>query len=162
MSARIGVLLLVLMSMTACGGSGGLDATEKRDAVGFTESAVSTLLTYSPRTVRDDVEEARELTTDSFGTSFATVMSEQAASRIRRTKATSRATAIRAGLLDADPDRPVVLVYLVQETQSHRPKQARTDKTALRVTLHKRKAGGWKIADIDPIDPDESEDNGNG
>lgn len=162
MRARIGILLLVFMSMTACGGSVGLDATEKRDVVGFAESAVSALLTYSSRTVKDDVKEARELTTDSFGTSFATVMSEQAVSRIRRTKATSRAAAVRAGLLDADPDRPVVLVYLVQETRSERPRQARTDKTALRVTLHKREAGGWRIADIDPIHPDEPEDNGNG
>lgn len=162
MRARIGVLLLVLTSMTACGGAGGLDTTDKRDAVGFAESAVSTLMTYSPRTVKDDVKESRALTTDSFGASFATVMSEQAASRIRRTRATSEATAVRAGLLDPDPDRPVVLIYLVQETRSKRLKEARTDKTALRVTLQKGEAGAWKIADIDPIDPNETEDSGNG
>lgn len=162
MRVRIGILLLVLTSVTACDGARELDTTGKRDAVGFAESAVSTLLTYSPRTVKDDVKESRELTTDSFGASFATVMSAQAASQIRRTKATSRATAVRAGLLDPDPDRPVVLVYLVQETRSKQLKHGRTDKTALRVTLHKGDAGAWKIADIDPIDPDETEASGNG
>ena len=116
-------------------------------ALNAARSHAEDLLSYDYRTIQDDVDRAADGATGSFRAeyvkTFKTVLFEQAKAQQTVVKAQVRS----ASVVDAQPDRVVVLLFVNQATTKKDAKDTKIDQPRVQMTLNKVD-GKWLVSKV--------------
>lgn len=149
------VLAGLLVVVTAATGVLGWKAYEARavdqareEAQSAAQDSVANVLSYDHRRIGKDFAEARAGLTDSFGAKYAE-SEDVVGPPARRYEVTVKANVVESSVVQATPDRVVLLLYVNQETTSDRLDGPRVDLARVRVTMAEEE--GWKVDDLDAL-----------
>lgn len=108
------------------------------------------LLSYTPSTVRSDLETERALLTGSFNKAFATLVTRKIAPAAQRFKISTQADVVDSAIIEATPDKVVALVFVNVTTDSVQLPEPRLSGSRLKITLELVDSD-WLISELDPI-----------
>ncbi|MGW4636196.1 h domain protein [Nocardia sp. NPDC004415] len=128
------------------------DRTEqaRSDAMSTASRTVSAMFTYEPATVDTELPKAAEGLTESFRSDYLKLITEAIAPGAKEKQLTVKATTQAEGIVDADPDHAVVLLYLNQLTTSKDTPDGTTSGSRVRVSLDKS-GDRWLVSQVTPV-----------
>ncbi|MFB7877649.1 h domain protein [Nocardia sp. NPDC056064] len=128
------------------------DRTEqaRSDAMSTASHTVSAMFTYEPATVDTELTKAAEGLTESFRSDYLKLITEAIAPGAKEKQLTVKATTQAEGIVDADPDHAVVLLYLNQLTTSKDTPDGTTSGSRVRVSLDKS-GDRWLVSQVTPV-----------
>ncbi|WP_163508515.1 hypothetical protein [Fodinicola acaciae] len=151
------VLALIVVLLAAVAGGlafwQGYDAgtlAARKSAVSAAAVQAQTLFSYDYRHVEQDVAASRKVVTGKLATDFATTSSKVVIPQAKANKAVVQASVSASSVMDATPDRVVVLLYLNQAVQNKNIQGQRLDQARVRLTMQKVD-GNWLIAEATPL-----------
>lgn len=121
---------------------------DRQQALAAARTRVPILLSYSYRTLQDDLASSLDQTTGKFRKDYGKLLDEVVKSTATEEKITTRAEVTSAGVVRGERDKVVALLFLTQATT-----QDATSPTVAtnRVEVTMQRAGDtWKIARLDP------------
>jgi len=120
----------------------------RREALAVATDRVPLLLTYSYRTLEEDLARSKEQTVGEFRADYSTLLDEAVTPAATEKKISTVAALTGAGTVDAEGSDVTVLVFLTQTTTA--PGVAPSINTS-RVEVTMRRTGStWKIAGLTP------------
>ena len=129
-------------------------AQEVSDArTAATEAArghAETILSYDHTTLDEDFAAALAVSTGEFAEQYRTTSESAVRETATETEAVVEAEAVAAGVVSAEPDRVVVLVFVNQTTTSNRLDTPQTDLNRVRMTMVDTEQG-WLVAGVDAL-----------
>lgn len=151
-----GLAVLGLIAVAVLGVSGyqlwqqDRTAQARADAMSTASRTVSAMFTYSPDTVDTELPNAAEGLTESFRADYLKLIEEAIAPGAKEKQLTVKATTQAEGVVEADPERAVVLLYLNQLTTSTDSPDGTTSGSRVRVSLEKTD-NRWLVAQVTPV-----------
>ncbi|MFC6009967.1 h domain protein [Nocardia lasii] len=122
----------------------------RTDAMSTAARTVSAMFTYEPATVDTELPRAAENLTEDFRAEYLKLIQQAIAPGAKEKQLTVKATTQAEGVVSADPEHAVVLLYLNQLTTSKDSPQGTTSGSRVRVTLDKSD-NRWLVAQVTPI-----------
>ncbi|TCK01290.1 h domain protein [Nocardia alba] len=128
------------------------DRTEqaRTDAMSTASRTVSAMFTYEPATVDTELPRAADNLTEKFRGEYLTLIQQAIAPGAKEKQLTVKATTQAEGVVSADPDKAVVLLYLNQLTTSKDSPQGTTSGSRVRVSLDKSD-NRWLVSQVTPV-----------
>lgn len=128
------------------------DRTEqaRTDAMSTASRTVSAMFTYEPATVDTELPKAADGLSESFRNDYLKLIKEAIAPGAKEKQLTVKATTQAEGVVEADPDHAVVLLYLNQLTTSEDSPEGTTSGSRVRVTLDKAD-DRWLVSQVTPV-----------
>ncbi|MFF2086869.1 h domain protein [Nocardia sp. NPDC058176] len=128
------------------------DRTEqaRTDAMSAASSTVSAMFTYESATVDTELPKAADGLTESFRNDYLQLINEAIAPGAKEKQLAVKATTQAEGVVEADPERAVVLLYLNQLTTSKDTPDGTTSGSRVRVSLEKAD-DRWLVAQVTPV-----------
>ncbi|MFD3707284.1 h domain protein [Nocardia sp. NPDC058658] len=128
------------------------DKTEqaRTDAMSTANRTVSAMFTYEPATVDTELPRAADNLTEEFRAEYLKLIQQAIAPGAKEKQLTVKATTQAEGVVSAEPEHAVVLLYLNQLTTSKDSPQGTTSGSRVRVTLDKSD-DRWLVAQVTPI-----------
>ncbi|MDO3650525.1 h domain protein [Nocardia mangyaensis] len=128
------------------------DRTEqaRTDAMSAAGSTVSAMFTYESATVDTELPKAADGLTESFRNDYLQLINEAIAPGAKEKQLTVEATTQAEGVVEADPERAVVLLYLNQLTTSKDTPDGTMSGSRVRVSLEKTD-DRWLVAQVTPV-----------
>ncbi|MFE1594497.1 h domain protein [Nocardia sp. NPDC058705] len=128
------------------------DKTEqaRTDAMSTASRTVSAMFTYEPATVDTELPRAADNLTEEFRAEYLKLIQQAIAPGAKEKQLTVKATTQAEGVVSAEPEHAVVLLYLNQLTTSKDSPQGTTSGSRVRVTLDKSD-NRWLVAQVTPI-----------
>ncbi|WP_410874321.1 h domain protein [Nocardia sp. A7] len=128
------------------------DKTEqaRTDAMSTAGRTVSAMFTYEPATVDTELPRAADNLTEQFRTEYLKLIEQAIAPGAKEKQLTVKATTQAEGVVSADPEHAVVLLYLNQLTTSKDSPQGTTSGSRVRVTLDKAD-NRWLVSQVTPV-----------
>ncbi|WKG10088.1 h domain protein [Nocardia sp. PE-7] len=128
------------------------DKTEqaRADAMTTASRTVSAMFTYEPATVDTELPRAADNLTESFRAEYLTLIQQAIAPGAKEKQLTVKATTQAEGIVSADPEKAVVLLYLNQLTTSKDSPEGTTSGSRVRVSLDKAD-NRWLVAQVTPV-----------
>ncbi len=123
------------------------DAAREAQAAAVTDTQL--LLSYDHRRIDADVAAARQRLTGSFADEYAKTSKALIPIAVQY-KAVVRASVSAAGIVRADGDEAVVMLFVNQSTTSTRIQGTKVDQNRVRVTMRKV-ADDWRIAKVEAL-----------
>ena len=124
------------------------DEHARSEALAAARSRVPVLLTYSYRTLEDDLARSVDQTTGKFQSEYRQLAKDVVKRTATRKRVSTTAVVTGAGVVRGDRHKVVVLVFLTQTTTSP---GAAPSKVVNRVEVAMEPGGdGWKIASLTP------------
>jgi Mce-associated membrane protein len=141
-----GLVAAVLFTVLAAHASGR--ASDREQALAAARTRVPLLLTYSYRTLADDLARSEDQATGRFRKDYAKLLDDAVTPAATTKRISTRATLSGAGVVDETGSKVTVLVFLTQRTTA--PGSAPSVNTS-RVEVTMRHVGDtWKIAGLTP------------
>ncbi|MFD3596381.1 h domain protein [Nocardia sp. NPDC058640] len=122
----------------------------RTDAMSTAGRTVSAMFTYEPATVDTELPRAADNLTAEFRTEYLKLIEQAIAPGAKEKQLTVKATTQAEGVVSAEPEHAVVLLYLNQLTTSKDSPQGATSGSRVRVTLDKTD-NRWLVAQVTPI-----------
>ncbi|MFD4356080.1 h domain protein [Nocardia sp. NPDC058518] len=128
------------------------DKTEqaRTDAMSTASRTVSAMFTYEPATVDTELPKAADNLTESFRAEYLKLIEQAIAPGAKEKQLTVKATTQAEGVVSADPEKAVVLLYLNQLTTSKDSPEGATSGSRVRVSLEKAD-NRWLVAQVTPV-----------
>ncbi|MFD4439717.1 h domain protein [Nocardia sp. NPDC058519] len=128
------------------------DKTEqaRTDAMSTASRTVSAMFTYEPATVDTELPKAADNLTESFRAEYLKLIEQAIAPGAKEKQLTVKATTQAEGVVSADPEKAVVLLYLNQLTTSKDSPDGATSGSRVRVSLEKAD-NRWLVAQVTPV-----------
>ncbi|CAN5505245.1 hypothetical protein BH11ACT8_BH11ACT8_12870 [soil metagenome] len=108
------------------------------------------LLSYTPATVRSDLDAESAYLTGDFKSAFDTLVRKKIAPTATKFKISTTAEVVETGVIEAAPDQVVALVFVNVTTDSTQLPEPRLSGSRLKITLD-RVDGDWLISEFDPV-----------
>lgn len=150
------VLVLVTVVALVAAGAGMLyyqvqyaqavDAA-RSEAAAKAPSLAETVLTYDYRTLQQDLEKAKEISTGGMLQQYGRIASGAPASRAKKQQVVTQAAVIASGVTEAEPDRVETLLFVTLATQNKTLQKPRIVRSEARMTLTKVD-GKWLVAGL--------------
>ncbi|WP_446224155.1 h domain protein [Nocardia sp. IBHARD005] len=122
----------------------------RTDAMTTAGRTVSAMFTYEPATVDTELPRAADNLTEQFRAEYLKLVEQAIAPGAKEKQLTVKATTQAEGVVSAEPEHAVVLLYLNQLTTSKDSPEGATSGSRVRVTLDK--AGNrWLVAQVTPV-----------
>jgi Mce-associated membrane protein len=150
----LGVVLLLVVGVaaavafTALAARASAKATDREDALRAAEDRVPVLLTYSFRTLSDDLARSKDQTVGAFREDYSKLLDDAVSQAATEKKISTGATVTGAGVVDASGSEVTVLVFLTQTTTA--PGSAPSVNTSRVEVTMKDIGDSWKIAGLTP------------
>ena len=113
------------------------------------EREVPALLSYSYQSFSGNLAHAAAYTTGAFRSQYLRLMSSQVEQRAMANHVVTQASVSAASVVDAQPGRATLLLFLSEQTKTDAKQQAILNDTAVRVTMREVN-GTWLIAGLVP------------
>ncbi|MFC9661048.1 h domain protein [Nocardia sp. NPDC127606] len=128
------------------------DKTEqaRTDAMSTASRTVSAMFTYEPATVDTELPRAADNLTESFRAEYLKLIQQAIAPGAKEKQLTVKATTQAEGVVSADPEKAVVLLYLNQLTTSKDSPEGTTSGSRVRVSLDKAD-NRWLVSQVTPV-----------
>lgn len=128
------------------------DRTEqaRADAMSAASRTVSAMFTYEPGTVDTELPKAADGLTEAFRNDYLKLIKEAIAPGAKEKQLTVKATTQAEGVVSAEPEHAVVLLYLNQLTTSKDTPDGATSGSRVRVSLDKAD-DRWLVAQVTPV-----------
>ena len=128
------------------------DKTEqaRTDAMSTASRTVSAMFTYEPATVDTELPRAADNLTESFRAEYLKLIEQAIAPGAKEKQLTVKATTQAEGVVSADPEKAVVLLYLNQLTTSKDTPNGTASGSRVRVTMDKS-GDRWLVAQVTPV-----------
>ncbi|KQY33502.1 MULTISPECIES: hypothetical protein [Nocardia] len=128
------------------------DKTEqaRTDAMSTASRTVSAMFTYEPATVDTELPRAADNLTESFRAEYLKLIEQAIAPGAKEKQLTVKATTQAEGVVSADPEKAVVLLYLNQLTTSKDSPEGATSGSRVRVSLDKAD-NRWLVSQVTPV-----------
>ncbi|MFD6398199.1 h domain protein [Nocardia sp. NPDC060249] len=128
------------------------DKTEqaRTDAMSTASRTVSAMFTYEPATVDTELPRAADNLTESFRADYLKLIEQAIAPGAKEKQLTVKATTQAEGVVSADPEKAVVLLYLNQLTTSKDSPEGATSGSRVRVSLDKS-GNRWLVSQVTPV-----------
>ncbi|MEV0540592.1 h domain protein [Nocardia salmonicida] len=128
------------------------DKTEqaRTDAMSTASRTVSAMFTYEPATVDTELPRAADNLTESFRAEYLKLIEQAIAPGAKEKQLTVKATTQAEGVVSADPEKAVVLLYLNQLTTSKDSPEGATSGSRVRVSLDKTD-NRWLVSQVTPV-----------
>ncbi|MFE9784415.1 h domain protein [Nocardia salmonicida] len=128
------------------------DKTEqaRTDAMSTASRTVSAMFTYEPATVDTELPRAADNLTESFRAEYLKLIEQAIAPGAKEKQLTVKATTQAEGVVSADPEKAVVLLYLNQLTTSKDATEGTTSGSRVRVSLDKAD-NRWLVSQVTPV-----------
>ncbi|MEV0547655.1 h domain protein [Nocardia salmonicida] len=128
------------------------DKTEqaRTDAMSSASRTVSAMFTYEPATVDTELPRAADNLTESFRAEYLKLIEQAIAPGAKEKQLTVKATTQAEGVVSADPEKAVVLLYLNQLTTSKDSPEGTTSGSRVRVSLDKAD-NRWLVSQVTPV-----------
>ena len=156
-AAVVGAVVAVTVGVVVLAGVATADASRQHavdraraGALAAASAAVPTVLSYDYRHLDADFAKAESLLTPRFRAEYAATTAKQVKPLARKNKATSTADIQAAAVVEAEPDRAVVLVFVNQLATNVNLTQPRLDRARINVTVV-RSGGRWLIDRMAPF-----------
>lgn len=148
----VAVLLITIFTATLVW-RGYLAMSAEHDTMAALEAAktrTSTLLSYGAPTLDADLARAKQQVTGSLGQRFDQIAQSTIVPSARQDGIVTTATVVRAGVVDAEQDRVVVLVFVDQLTTKASQPQPTRQASQATVTMEKTN-GTWLISEMSAV-----------
>ncbi|MGC4987970.1 h domain protein [Nocardia salmonicida] len=122
----------------------------RSDAMTAAGRTVSAMFTYEPATVDTELPRAADNLTEQFRAEYLKLIEQAIAPGAKEKQLTVKATTQAEGVVSADPEHAVVLLYLNQLTTSKDSPDGATSGSRVRVTLDKSD-NRWLVAQVTPV-----------
>ncbi|MFD9551345.1 h domain protein [Nocardia salmonicida] len=128
------------------------DKTEqaRTDAMSTASRTVSAMFTYEPATVDTELPRAADNLTESFRAEYLKLIEQAIAPGAKEKQLTVKATTQAEGVVSADAEKAVVLLYLNQLTTSKDAPEGTTSGSRVRVSLDKAD-NRWLVSQVTPV-----------
>lgn len=128
------------------------DKTEqaRTDAMSTASRTVSAMFTYEPATVDTELPRAADNLTESFRAEYLKLIEQAIAPGAKEKQLTVKATTQAEGVVSADAEKAVVLLYLNQLTTSKDAPEGSTSGSRVRVSLDKAD-DRWLVSQVTPV-----------
>ncbi|MET8775972.1 h domain protein [Nocardia sp. NPDC004654] len=126
------------------------DEQARQDAVTAADRAVSAMFSYNFTSVDTELPKAADNLSADFREDYLKLITEAIAPGAKEKQLTVQATTQASGVVSADRDHAVVLLYLNQVTTSKESPQGTTTGSRVRVTLDKTD-DRWLVDAVTPI-----------
>ncbi|MFD6101782.1 h domain protein [Nocardia salmonicida] len=128
------------------------DKTEqaRTDAMSTASRTVSAMFTYEPATVDTELPRAADNLTESFRAEYLKLIEQAIAPGAKEKQLTVKATTQAEGVVSADAEKAVVLLYLNQLTTSKDAPEGTTSGSRVRVSLDKAD-DRWLVSQVTPV-----------
>lgn len=144
--AVVALVAAVVFSVLAHQESG--ERSDRAQALAAAKTRVPILLSYSFRTLDEDLVSSLDQTTGKFRDDYGKLLDSVVRSTATKQKITTRAEVTGAGIVRAEGDRVVTLLFITQATTQNATSPTVTTN---RVEVTMRRSGDdWKIARLDP------------
>lgn len=146
--------VLVVVAGVAVGvlGLRAVDAEESvATALATARANVSEVYSYDSATLDDDLARARSLITGAFAAQFEQTARDVIVPARREQSFTVTAEVTRAALVDIQPDRVDVLLFVDQTVRASTQPQPQRQTLQLAVSMTKDADGPWLISDVTPL-----------
>ena len=149
------IALTVAVVLVASGRrDGGQVADARHDAVAKGREVVELMFTYSPKTVRTNVDTVKPMLTGNAAKQFDSVLTDdQMVYIVDKNDVTSTVSIADAGVVEAHKDSATILLF-VDQTVSRKGADATTvvpSRIEMDLTKHE---GGWKVSELSLISDD--------
>ncbi len=122
----------------------------RADAMSTASRTVSAMFTYEPATVDTELPRAADNLTEEFRAEYMKLVEQAIAPGAKEKQLTVKATTQAEGVVSAEPEHAVVLLYLNQLTTSKESPEGATSGSRVRVTLDKSD-NRWLVAQVTPV-----------
>ncbi|MET9210479.1 MULTISPECIES: h domain protein [unclassified Nocardia] len=122
----------------------------RTDALTTASRTVTAMFSYEPGTVDTELPKAADNLTEEFRADYLKLIEQAIAPGAKEKQLTVKATAQAEGVVSADPEHVVVLLYLNQLTTSKDSPQGTTSGSRVRVSLDKAD-NRWLVAQVTPV-----------
>ncbi|MFD4462249.1 h domain protein [Nocardia sp. NPDC058480] len=122
----------------------------RTDAMSTASRTVSAMFTYEPATVDTELPRAADNLTEQFRAEYLKLIEQAIAPGAKEKQLTVKATTQAEGVVSADPEKAVVLLYLNQLTTSKDSPDGATSGSRVRVSLEKAD-NRWLVAQVTPV-----------
>lgn len=119
-------------------------------AVAAARGHAETILSYDHTTLDEDFAAALAVSTGGFADEYRETSESVVRDTATETEAVVEAETVTAGVVSAEPERVVVLVFVNQTTTSNRLDQAQTDLNRVRMTLVDT-GQGWLVEAVEAL-----------
>ena len=120
------------------------------EAKEFAEKAVVRLLAYTPENVSSDLDSESRLLTGSFKKDYRDLVTETIAPAAEKSKVTTKADVVSAGVISASANRVDLLLFLNVTSTTAADKTPQVNGSRIEVRVE-RVDGRWRIAKMDPV-----------
>lgn len=122
----------------------------RQDGLLAARDAAVLLFSYNYETLQEDFEAALEVTTGDFTDEYRRTTKEVVEPVAQEYDAAVEAVVVEAGVVEAEADRVVALVFLNQTTTSTRVDGPKVDQSRVRLSLTKVD-GEWRVDRVDAL-----------
>lgn len=122
----------------------------RTDAMSTASRTVSAMFTYEPATVDTELPRAADNLTEQFRAEYLKLIEQAIAPGAKEKQLTVKATTQAEGVVSADPEKAVVLLYLNQLTTSKDSPEGATSGSRVRVSLDKAD-NRWLVSQVTPV-----------
>ncbi|KAF0847951.1 h domain protein [Nocardia caishijiensis] len=128
------------------------DRTEqaRSDAMSTASRTVSAMFSYEAATVDTELPKAADGLSESFRNDYLRLIEEAIAPGAKEKQLTVKATTQAEGVISAEPEHAVVLLYLNQVTTSKDTPQGTASGSRVRVALDKT-GDRWLVSQVTPV-----------
>ncbi|WP_054816569.1 h domain protein [Nocardia arizonensis] len=147
------IFLAAVIVMGVCGWRYmRIDAAEtaRTEAVAAADHTVSAMFTYDYGTVDSELPKAADNLSPSFREDYLELITQAIAPGAKEKQLTVKATTQAGGVVEAERDHAVVLLFLNQVTTSKDSPQGTTTGSRVRVTLNKS-GDRWLVDSVNPV-----------
>ena len=124
-------------------------ADARTEALAAAKTRVPELLSYENATLKEDLAQAIAQTTGAFTDDYRTILTDVVSPTATEREISTKAAVGAAGVVSADRDEVVVLLFLTQSTSAA---QGGTTVSGSRVEVTMERDGdAWKIAGLKPV-----------
>ncbi|MGH4022934.1 MAG: hypothetical protein ACRDT0_27610 [Pseudonocardiaceae bacterium] len=114
------------------------------------ERQAVTVLSYDFRSINRDLERARSALTGQFLEDFTELTTQVVAPAAKQQQISTSAKVVGSSVVEADPDRAVVLLFVNQTTKTAQAQMPQLSGSRVQLTLVEVD-GRWLISELDPI-----------
>ena len=127
-----------------------VDASARQAVLTAADDGAVALLSYSPATLDADFANAKDRLTGDFLSYYTQFTDEIVAPAAREKQVQTSAAVVRKAIIDIEPDRAEVLLFLNQTTTSKENPDGSYSASAVKAVLEKRD-NAWLISAFDPV-----------
>lgn len=129
-----------------------LDAVDqaRRDALAAAQSHAEELLSYDYRTIEDHVDRAASDATGNFREEYVKTFESALIEQAKNQEAVVKARVRAASVVEAQPERAVVLLFVNQATTNKEADDTKVDQPRVRMTLDKV-GDRWLVSEVESL-----------